>query len=67
MVAFTAFKPGTYDVLLSDTVHEEWCWIRKQDGKTLHKLGLAHPGEGGYTLADGVTWVQVEDALCLSE
>jgi len=50
-------------VRIACTTTGEWIIVDRKVAIELHCRGLVHPGEEGHTLADGVTWVEVEAAL----
>ena len=57
------FKGTIADVRLEDTTTHEWSYVTPEAAKWLHEHGQAHPGEDRWTLADGVTWPDVERML----
>lgn len=55
------FQPN--DVRIACTTTGEWCIVDRSVAIRLHTRGLIHPGEEGHTLADGVTWLEIEAEL----
>jgi hypothetical protein len=51
------------DVRVVCPVTHQWCIVSRTAAKWLQQSGTAHPGEAGYTLADGATFDDVEAEL----
>ena len=56
-------KFGPNDVKLTDPNTGEWCVVDRTTAILLQCRGLAHWGEEGLCLGDGVNWRDVEDEL----
>jgi len=57
------YKGTPSHVRLEDTTTHDLSYVTREAAEWLHEHGQAHPGEDRWTLADGVTWLDVERVL----